>query len=180
MRVIKKTYYVILRNIIKVIDCFDARKYMRIYNWYLKKIGINIHGIPRFIHPSVNFDGKGYEAISIGDNDVISRNVLFLVHDYSITCGLRSAGERIVHEAYYLKKIEIKDNVFIGANVTILPGTIIERNCIIGAGAIIKGHIPENSIVIGNPSKVVGKTSEWAKRKILNNDIQYEKNMFKK
>ena len=41
-------------------------------------------------------------------------------------------------------------------------GTDIGSNCIIGAGAVVKGHIPEGSVVIGNPARVVADTRQWA------------------
>ena len=112
---------VMLRKVIKLIDCFSPRKYMILYNWYLRKIGIDIQGTPRYIHPSVDFDGKGYPLTHIGDNVVISKNVLILNHDYSITCGLRSIGDSIEREAYWLKEITIGNNVFVGANSIIIP-----------------------------------------------------------
>lgn len=171
---IQKVGLVFLRNIIKLIDGFSPRRYMKYYNWYLKKIGINLTGEPRFIHPSVIFDGKGYNLTHIGNNVVISRNVLLLVHDYSITCGLTSLGDKIEKEAYWLKDIRIGNNVFIGANVTILPGTVIEDNCIIGAGSVVKGNIKSNSIMIGNPAKLVANTREWALKKKEISDYYWE------
>ncbi len=128
MKIFKKIMQVCLRKIIKLFDYFSPRKYMKLYNWYLNHIGIDITGIPRYIHPSVAFDGKGYNKTHLGNNVVISRNVLLLVHDYSVTCGLRAIDEKIRYESFWLKDITIKDNVFIGANSTILPGTIIEEN----------------------------------------------------
>ena len=82
------------------------------------------------------------------------------------------------YESFWLKDITIKDNVFIGANSTILPGTIIEENCIIGAGTVIKGKIPKNSVVIGNPSRIVSNTLEWAEKKQMEKEYIYEKKEF--
>lgn len=166
----KKFLFVLLRWGIKKIEFFSPREYMKYYCWYLRKIGIDVKGTPRFIHPSVMFDGMGYENTHIGDNVVISRNVLFLVHDYSITCGFRAIRETVEQEAFWLKDITIGNNVFIGANVTVLPGTIIEDNCIIGAGSVVKGHIESNSIAIGNPCKKMCSLDEWARKKELIND----------
>ena len=67
--------------------------------------------------------------------------------------------------------IIVKENVFIGLRVTILPNTVIERNCIIGAGAVIKGHIPEGSVVVGNPAKVICSTLDYKKRCVQKLDI---------
>lgn len=178
MKKLFKVIRVIERSVIHKIDGFSPRKYMKLYNSYLKRIGIDIVAEPRYIHPSVIFDGKGYSKTHIGNNVVISRGVLLLVHDYSITCGLRAVGEKIDHEAYWLKDIIIKDNVFIGANCTILPGTIVEKNCIIGAGTVVKGRIPENSVVVGNPAKIVASTVEWTNEKRLKDDFEYESRPF--
>jgi serine acetyltransferase len=41
----------------------------------------------------------------------------------------------------------------------VLPNSRIGSNCIIGAGTIVRGDIPDNSVVMGNPGKVVMKTS---------------------
>ena len=138
---------------------------MKKYNKYLKKIGINVVGEARFIHPSVDFDGAGYDKITIEQDAMISKNVIFLVHDYTITTGLQAIGEPIRTDAYFLKEIKVGKNCFIGANSILLPGTIIGDNCIIGAGCVVRGKIPNDSIVIGNPAQVVGNTKEWAQKK---------------
>jgi len=48
----------------------------------------------------------------------------------------------------------------------LLPGCKLGNNVIVGAGSVVRGEIPDNSIVIGNPAQVVGDTIEWAKKKI--------------
>lgn len=179
MKKIKKIIWVVERGVIKQIDLFSPRKYMKLYNKYLKKIGIHLNGIPRYIAPSVKFDGKGYDKTYIGDNTVISRDVLILNHDYSITCGIRSVGEKIEHESYWLKTIIIGNNTFIGANSVLLPGTNIGNNCIIGAGSVIKGKVKDNSIMVGNPARYIGDTQEWALKKMNTPDYLFEDEIFK-
>lgn len=93
MNKIKKIFTVIQRKCIAYIDgVVNSRVYMRFYLKYLKKIGVDIKGNPIYIHPTVNFDGIDYRRIHIGNDVVISRNVLLLIHDYSISCGLRMLG----------------------------------------------------------------------------------------
>ncbi len=53
--------------------------------------------------------------------------------------------------------IELLDNVYIAANVTILPDVQIGPNCIVTAGSVVTSDIPENSIASGNPAKVIGR-----------------------
>lgn len=173
-RKIKKVFFVFYRGMIKQIDGFSPRLYMKMYNGYLKKIGVVLEGTPRYIHPSVKFDGKGYNKTFLGHDVVISRETLLLNHDYSIACGFRSIGENVEREAFWLKEIRIGDNTFVGANVSILPGTVIGTNCIIGTGSVIKGRIPDGSVVLGNPAKIVGRTQEWIMKKKEVNDFFFE------
>ena len=51
---------------------------------------------------------------------------------------------------------EISDYVIIGASCTIFPGVKIGKNSIVAVGCILKGDIPENQIVVGNPHKIIG------------------------
>ena len=55
--------------------------------------------------------------------------------------------------------IVIKKNVWIGANVVILPGVNIGSNCIIGAGSIVTKSFEDNSIICGNPAKFIKKNN---------------------
>lgn len=56
-------------------------------------------------------------------------------------------------EYKYIQFLKIGDNVFVGAGAIILPQTRIGNYCIIGAGAVVKGTIPDYSVVVGNPCK---------------------------
>ena len=56
-------------------------------------------------------------------------------------------------------KIKVGDNVFIGINCTILPNTNIGNNCIVGAGSVVRGDFPDNSVIVGNPAKTIMSTS---------------------
>ena len=61
------------------------------------------------------------------------------------------------------KEIKIGDDVWIGANVTILPGVTIGNNVVIGAGAVVTKDIPDNSLAVGVPARVI---------KEIENDIE--------
>ena len=62
----------------------------------------------------------------------------------------------VLDEAY----VPIGDNVWIGGNVTVLPGVTIGDNCTIGAGSVVTRDIPANSIAVGNPCRVIKKVDE--------------------
>ena len=57
------------------------------------------------------------------------------------------------------KRVTIGKNVWIGSGSIILPGVSIGDNSIIGAGSVVNKDIPENSIAVGNPCKVIKKIS---------------------
>lgn len=68
--------------------------------------------------------------------------------------------------ARHKESIEIFDNVFIGANATILGNVKIGPNAIIAANAVVTKTVPPNSVVVGNPARVVGSYDEILKRRI--------------
>lgn len=70
-----------------------------------------------------------------------------------------------------MKPITIGSNCFIGARATLLPGTTIGKNCIIGACSVVKGNIPDDSIVVGNPARIIKNTKEWTKEILEKNDF---------
>jgi acetyltransferase-like isoleucine patch superfamily enzyme len=121
--------------------------------------GVNFTDTPRYIHYNAFLDAGG--GLTIGKNIVISTDVIILTHDYSYTTGLISINKKPPTDICVLMPVFIGDNCFIGARVTILPGAKIGSNVIIGAGSVVKGMIPDNSVIFGNPAKVVAQTNEW-------------------
>jgi acetyltransferase-like isoleucine patch superfamily enzyme len=51
--------------------------------------------------------------------------------------------------------ITLKDNVWLGGNVTILPGVTIGENTVVGAGSVVTRDLPANVIAVGNPAKII-------------------------
>ena len=62
------------------------------------------------------------------------------------------------------KPIVIGNNVFIGVNCIILPGTKVGNRCIIGAGAVVKGDFPDNSVIAGVPAKKIKSVDEYLEK----------------
>lgn len=156
-----RIYKVLYRLNKSLFHIIGANTWKKTNLFFLKKLGVHFpSGTPAYIDPSAYFDAD-YEMISIGRGGVISRNVTILTHDYSITRALIAIG----HEKQLIghrDHVAIGDNCFIGAQCLLLPGTRIGNNCIIGAGAVVKGKIPDNSVVIGNPCRVLETTEEYA------------------
>ncbi len=65
-------------------------------------------------------------------------------------------GDKVI-DTYLTKDVIIGDNIFIGANCTILPGTEIEDNVVIAAGSVVKGKLGANALYAGVPCKLIEK-----------------------
>ena len=58
-------------------------------------------------------------------------------------------------------KVRIGDNCHIGMNALIMPGVTIGNNCIIGAGAVVTHDVPDNSVAVGVPARVIETVDEY-------------------
>lgn len=114
---------------------------------YFRKRGMKI-GKDCFLL-TMAFSTEPY-LIEIGDHTAISGGTTFITHDAAIRCF---SGEFPGDDIF--GRIRIGSNVFIGDNSTILPNTTIGDNCIVGAGSVVRGRFPDNSVILGNPAKVL-------------------------
>ncbi|GAA77703.1 acyltransferase [Pseudoalteromonas sp. BSi20495] len=72
-------------------------------------------------------------------------------------------------ELTLIKPVVIADFVWFGANVTVLPGTVIGNGVVVAAGSVVRGSIPDFSIVAGNPAIVIGERNADEFLHLLNN-----------
>lgn len=93
--------------------------------------------------------------IMIGDGTSIGGNVKIMDNDFHpIEMEARLADDKSKISA---KPIIIGNNCFIGCNSLILKGTILGDGCVVGAGAVVCGQFEANSVIAGNPARVVRK-----------------------
>lgn len=85
---------------------------------------------------------SAHKEIIIGRNCLFGPDVKIYDNNHVI-----KAGAGVVHGEHSSKAIYIGNNCWLASNVVVLAGATIEDNCVIGAGVIIKGHVPANSIV---------------------------------
>lgn len=90
-----------------------------------------------------------YGSVVIGDDVAIGPGTKIIAYSNHYQFGKKVTEERIT------KNVLIRNNVFIGANCTILPGTIINNDVVIGAGSVVKGELEANSIYAGVPCKKI-------------------------
>ncbi len=114
---------------------------------YLRRQGMKIG--ERCLINTLAFSTEPY-LIEIGNHVAIANGTEIITHDGAIWC-FRDELEN----ADVFGKIKIGNNVFIGNNCTILPNTVLGDNSVVGAGSVVRGKFPENSVIFGNPAKVV-------------------------
>lgn len=102
-------------------------------------------------HNLVILDGN---RVSFGDNVFIGPSCTFSTAGHPIDKERRNKGLEYAHP------ITVGDDVWFGANVTVLPGVKIGSNVVIGAGSLVNKDIPDGSLAFGNPCKVVRKITE--------------------
>jgi acetyltransferase-like isoleucine patch superfamily enzyme len=98
-----------------------------------------------FINSGCRFQDQA--GITIGDGVLIGHNVVLATLNHGLSPSDRSTT--------YPAPIKIGNNVWIGANATILPGVTIGNNAIIAAGAVVTKDVPENAVVGGVPAKLI-------------------------
>ena len=122
---------------------------------YARKKGVNIGENCRIY---IKNWGSEPFLVSIGDHVTVTSGVKFITHDGS-TCLVKDAqGKRYQRFA----PIQVGSHVFIGVNTIVMPGVKIGSNVVIGAGSVVTKDIPDNSVAIGVPAKVVSSFADYA------------------
>lgn len=93
--------------------------------------------------------------ISIGNNVTMAPRVHILCHDASTKQFLNYTK---------IGKVTIGNNVFIGAETVVLPNVTIGDNVIVGANSTVSKDIPDNSVAVGNPAKVICSLNDYIEK----------------
>ena len=129
---------------------------------FLKSNGAVIGSNTRFINPDAcRVDFHRGEYITIGENCCLSE-VTILAHDYSWYTLLDSCNDILPDPG---GKVIIGNNCFVGFHAIILKNTSIGDNCIIAAGAVVKGNIPSNTVWGGCPAKQICTIEDFYKKR---------------
>ena len=115
------------------------------------------------------------EGITIGEGTQIGAYVGIFTHGSENS--IRLLGRQFVHipntqrKGYTRGSVTIGAYNFIGAGSVILPGVTIGNGCLIGTGALVTKNVPDYSVVVGAPGKVIGSTLDIDARFIAENDF---------
>ncbi len=108
---------------------------------------------------SVEIDYTG--DITLGNGVDIMEGAKILTHAHDFFGGVDESKFIPGSNRAYCTPLIIGDNVLIGSRCFIMPGVKeIGENSVVSAGSFVKKRIPANSIVAGNPAKVIGEISE--------------------
>lgn len=126
-------------------------------------IGENFYANMDCIFLDVNY-------INIGDNVMFGPRVSLYTAGHPIDPTIRN------EQLEFGQEINIGDNVWIGGNAVVLAGVSIGENSVIAAGSIVTKDVPPNTIVGGNPAKVIKhiKNSDYEKWNLMKLEY-YEK-----
>ena len=150
-------------------DGYKRAEYLKKQNMFAS-FGEKVYWYPRNL-PS------DPEMIYLHNNIKIATGVYFCTHDImelmfndepNCVNELRKSTQKERFERHK-DKIEVYDNVFLGANAMLMGGVKVGPNAIVAANSVVTKDVPENSVVAGNPARVIGTYSNVLKRRIQEN-----------
>ena len=137
-----------------IVFFIESRKDPSLSSYY-RTFGANIGENCSFIGKNISFSSEPY-LITIGNDVRVSFDVAFVTHD---------GGTHVLRKKYpnasIYGKINIGNNVFIGARSIIMPNVNIGNNCIIAAGSVVTKDVKDGEIVGGVPAKVISNIDSY-------------------
>lgn len=134
--------------------------------FFYSRWGMNFEGVPNYISTGSWFDGSDYSRITLGHACTISSGVSFLTHDWALHTIAKEFGVFTEKPLGIHLKISVGANSFVGRGCILLPGAQVGDGVLIGAGSVVRGIVPNHSIVVGNPAQVIGNSQEYLNKKM--------------
>ena len=110
--------------------------------------------IGRYFYANYNLVLLDHMPITIGNNVLIGPNVVISSATHNIDYRIRNKDN---HMDIGGAPVVIEDNVWIGANVTVMPGVTIGKHSVIAAGSVVTTDIPPDTMAAGVPAKIIKK-----------------------
>ncbi len=107
-----------------------------------------------YIGPNAEINGLG--GVDIKAGVIIGPNLII----HSANHNYKDPKYLPYDETFDFKKVTICENVWIGGNVIMTPGSYVGEGSVVGSGCVVSGKIPPLSILIGNPCRVISKRNK--------------------
>ena len=157
-----------------------GKKFINISKGFTTGVGCRIEAYPKNNESTLffgeNFQMNDYVHITAIEKVQIGKNVLLASKIYISDCShgsyagneYDSSPESVPHyRKMYSKPVIIKDNVWLGEFVSVLPGVTIGRGTIVGANSVVSKNLPDYVIAVGSQSMQIKKfnfqTKKWEK-----------------
>lgn len=152
----------ILNKIVAKIKQFRRERSSEAYIKYLRSLGMKIgEGTIVFDPKDISIDISRPELVEIGDNVFLHKGVQIISHDWASYLFVNKYNDYIpAHD-----KVTLGSNIWLGRDVTILKGVTIGNNVLIGFGAVVTKDIPDNSVAVGFPAKVIMSLDEYYEKR---------------
>lgn len=135
------------------------------------------------IFPNVRLEVHGKNSLTIGDDVAIGQNVhitsgsnlrignattiLANVFITSIDHDYQGIGVHILRQKNIISETTIGENCYIGIGACLQAGTVLGKQCVIGANSVVRGVFPDYCVIVGAPARVVKRfnlaTKKWEK-----------------
>ena len=117
---------------------------------HFSKLGVGLKmGNNSAIGDYTHFGAPG--GIEIGDDVIMGSYISFHSENHNFLDTTKLIREQGVTS----KGIKLGNNIWVGAKVTFLDGSVIGNNCVVAAGAVVSGVFPNNTIIGGVPAKII-------------------------
>ena len=144
-------------------ECTTILDHSRIENFSIDRIKPQIR-IGRNCYICYYLTILNASSVTIGDNVLLASHVLISSENHGMDPELKLP---YMSQPLESKPVVIGDGCWIGEKVCILPGVTIGKKCVIGAGSVVTKSVPDYSLAVGNPAKVIKKynfnTHSWDK-----------------
>lgn len=94
--------------------------------------------------------------VTIGNNVNLAQGIVVTALNHNFT----DCTKRIDEQGISTKEVTIGNDVWIGANATILPGVTIGRHCVVAAGSVVTKDVPDYTVVGGVPARIMKKLKD--------------------
>lgn len=134
---------------------------------YARRSGVKVGDNCRII---TKYFGTEPFLIRIGSRVTVADGVRFLTHDGAHWLVRDDRGRR-----FQYGRIEIGDDVFVGAGAILMPGVRIGSRCIVAAGAVVTRSVPDGTIVAGVPARIIGDFNRFETQSLATAPAEHDR-----